>query len=39
VVEGYRIWARRHPRTRLVDATGAPSAVHERVWEAVQRAR
>jgi thymidylate kinase len=38
VVEGYRIWARRHPRTRLVDATGAPSAVHERVWEAVQRA-
>jgi dTMP kinase len=39
VVEGYRSWARRHARTRLVDATGAPSVVHERVWEAVRRAR
>lgn len=39
VVEGYRIWARRHARTRLVDATGDPATVHERVLEVVRRAR
>jgi dTMP kinase len=39
VVEGYRIWSRRHARTRLVDATGDPASVHARVWEAVRHAR
>lgn len=39
VVEGYRVWAARHARTRLVDATRAPAAVAEDVWRAVRDAR
>jgi thymidylate kinase len=39
VIEGYRVWAQRHARTRLVDATSSPEVVHAAVWKAVSDAR
>lgn len=39
VAEGYRVWAARHARTRLVDATRAPEIVAADVWRAVRDAR
>ena len=39
VIEGYRVWAQRHARTRLVDATSSPEVVHAAVWKVVSDAR